>query len=213
MTTKRKLTTPKSEPTTKTNLLSLPSDLHIEMAETDLEVYLKWPLLSKQIAQMTRFDNKLKKHRKWIRQKVNKESSKRQIKLHAHWSHGKLHGELKTFHGSGQLSLQFKYVRGKREGECKSWNKEGQLKFKKYYVNAKKEGDYFEWHDNGQMFRHTYYVDGKREGEQHTWHANGKQHIKVFYKHDVRHGEFKRWSEDGQLIKQCNFVNGTSNNK
>mmetsp|Transcript_20447 Transcript_20447/g.22716 ORF Transcript_20447/g.22716 Transcript_20447/m.22716 type:complete len:156 (-) Transcript_20447:86-553(-) len=137
------------------HLLHLPTELQLDIVDLDLEVYLKWALLSKTLATTTRFDGDCKKHGKW-----------KKIK----W----------TKHNDGSISeprlfIQSHWVHGIKEGESKQWYiNNGQLRRKCYYKNDKLDGLYISWYDDGSMWVKCTYVSNKLEGEYKRWDKYGR---------------------------------------
>mmetsp|Transcript_28307 Transcript_28307/g.31453 ORF Transcript_28307/g.31453 Transcript_28307/m.31453 type:complete len:183 (-) Transcript_28307:158-706(-) len=175
-------TPPSSEYSAGAAILNLPLEVQHAIFYTDNEVYFKWPLLCKQAAVTSRFDNSLNKH-----------------------------GKFRQWLKKGRLWERHEYIveNNKKQGIYKVWHQKGHLARTYHYKDDKKEGVALMWHFNGQMYSKCTYKNGKKDGEYKLWYCNGQQSLNCFCKDDLLHGEEKRWNSKGELIYTRNYVNGT----
>lgn len=66
--------------------------------------------------------------------------------------------------------------------------------------------------DNEPIYE-AHYSEGQLHGQKTTWYSNRKNQIKTqeFYQNGKRHGLQHMWYEDGQLMKQGNYLFGHPN--
>mmetsp|Transcript_12817 Transcript_12817/g.14235 ORF Transcript_12817/g.14235 Transcript_12817/m.14235 type:complete len:219 (+) Transcript_12817:132-788(+) len=181
-------------------ITSLPIELQLDITDLDPEVYLKWPLLSKEAAMATRFDCDLNKHRKWLkittRNKTVYSSSSsdfswslrsnhkllsstippgqrnKNILLRSeNWVHGGRHGECRTWHRNGQMYVLSNYLNGRLDGLYKRWFDDGSIEIECNYVNGKKHGVY-KCFGGRQLFDTCFYINGKRVNDFHQFYIN-----------------------------------------
>jgi len=194
-------------------LIHLPPELQLDITELDREVYLKWPLLSKQMATATRFDSALRNHGKWL-QKRRKEERRIILKEgQRYWRNGVLERESKikwVINNQGEeVKVRQQYWRfGNPHGEYKEWYRNGTLQTQKYYDNGKLEGEHKGWYDDGNKEYCFTHVNGKQEGVCKVWHTNGQLEVLCNYVNGKLEGVYKRWYKDGRVIDQHIYVDG-----
>mmetsp|Transcript_11848 Transcript_11848/g.13038 ORF Transcript_11848/g.13038 Transcript_11848/m.13038 type:complete len:263 (+) Transcript_11848:103-891(+) len=180
------------------SLLLLPPEIQQYITSLDKDTYLKWPLLNKKAAQMTRFDTDLVPTGFWI----------------SWYRNGRIRWQRcdnmhKLYSRSGVLKEQCSYNdMGQAEGKCKEWFDNGKLYKRSFYRNGKKHGCCQVWRRNGFKLSQGHYRDGKKIGEHNYWHRNGQLYSKCEYKNGKKDGEYKQHHSNGQLQEHSYYING-----
>ena len=65
-----------------------------------------------------------------------------------------------------------------------------------------------QYFETGILFREATYVDGGQEGQVTFYHENQKIKSQGMYLKDVKEGTWKEFNEDGELIRERNYLKG-----
>mmetsp|Transcript_5339 Transcript_5339/g.5821 ORF Transcript_5339/g.5821 Transcript_5339/m.5821 type:complete len:223 (+) Transcript_5339:125-793(+) len=145
-------------------ILDLPLELQHILLDVDYEVYKVWPLLCKQTATTSRFNDSFEKNGMFLAAYSYSKPYRQ-----ASFKNGIHHGLCKSWHDNGQLAIQFSYTNGKFEGEYKQWYETGQLEVLGTSKYGKWQGEFQEWLNTGVLKKHCQYKSGDIE----RWFVKG----------------------------------------
>jgi len=150
-------------------------------------------------------------------------------------------GEYREYWEDGTIKFMFNFVDGKTDGEGNEFYEDGKIKQKAIYKNGELNGLYQTWfrahpNVNPNIMEEINFKDGKRDGPYKHYNSagivikecnylndllegkhiirnytNGKIYIEEHYKQNLLHGSCKQWDEEGNLVREQDYVNGVPN--
>ncbi len=126
------------------------------------------------------------------------------------WKDGKIHGVRKTFNAEGKVMTETNYEHGEVVGVSKEYDEQGRLVREVGYKDGKKHGKRVEyWAQTGERRRVVPYKHGQAHGEALEYHLNGELKRRVPAIDGQLHGHEQVYNDEGELIDQRWWLNGT----
>ncbi|HLG02314.1 MAG TPA: toxin-antitoxin system YwqK family antitoxin [Bacteroidia bacterium] len=111
---------------------------------------------------------------------------------------------------NGNKKSQLTYVNNRPNGHAVIFNENGTRAEEGTWVGSRWMGDYHLYYEDGMERQAFNYNDlGQREGKQTYKHPNGKIAIEVDMKSGKESGWKKEYDENGNLIRETYFADGT----
>ena len=125
------------------------------------------------------------------------------------FKNGKINGEVRTYHKSGELASSTHYLNGKANGIFKGYYQSGALSNEIHYVNGKEHGTWKDYYESGVVELETNYVNGKAQGINKWYYESGALNGEVLCVNNEWYGTMKSYYESGALELEIPFINGT----
>mmetsp|Transcript_4873 Transcript_4873/g.5279 ORF Transcript_4873/g.5279 Transcript_4873/m.5279 type:complete len:229 (-) Transcript_4873:64-750(-) len=210
-------------------MLSLPVEMRFMIFSADEYVFNMWPILSKETAYTSRYNDKLEKHGKFRRKEIvfnqirKIECWYRDDKLdglYSEWyawgqlcsetmyKNGVKHGSSHIFHSNGNLLSESSFKEGRQHGKQMIFNERGDLREERTFVEGRIDGMRRELFvcnpgtigSNTQLCeRKCFYKMGKKEGMCVTRFEKGNTFEECFYLNGKLHGTYRKWNTNGVL--------------
>ena len=140
----------------------------------------------------------------------------------ATYYHGKADGLRREFDTEGKvvkgyifsngllLSEGITDMEGRRQGKWKEFYPSGELKSEGSYKNSNRVGDWkFYFPDKTIEVSGSYDSKGRQDGEWQWYYANGQLMRSETFENGVPEGELTEYNEEGEIVAQGNFVEGS----
>ena len=133
--------------------------------------------------------------------------SEKQVK----WIHGAFidHGPWTLWYENGRMQAKGEYVDGKLDGVYQEWHDNGQLRARGNYSKGIKVGVFSLWDLQGAKTHEWHYAANRQHGTRTIWYPSGGKKSQVEFVDGRMHGKLVEWDEEGQIIKEAIYVNGT----
>mmetsp|Transcript_20150 Transcript_20150/g.22416 ORF Transcript_20150/g.22416 Transcript_20150/m.22416 type:complete len:231 (+) Transcript_20150:88-780(+) len=193
-------------------ILNLPTEIIHDVLDYDKHVYLNWPLLCKEAAIKSRYNEKLQQDGKFIgkfrRPDYGWYTKYGYFTVVCFFSNGKKDGRHTTYYEDGQKYTECLYIDGKIKGEEKTWFKSGKILEITTHSGGFKCGLSESFYENGQKYSSVNFKFNRKEGTETTWYEDGQMKSLKNYKRSVLDGEFITWWENGNKQQEITYDRG-----